>query len=785
MSKMHRKVLRDLSASKGLFLAVTTVIFLGVCLFGASFMGYQNLRTSYDYSYETLGMADLTVKVTKDASSASEQLQQASGVKHVTGRNNVDMALELPEGNRVGVRVISLPSDERAKVNDVKLEDGSYLEEGGGNVLLVQNSFADHHNLVPGDEVLLTVEDQKIEFSVAGIVTSPEYIVAAKSRQEILISPEVWGVVFVSQDVMADLMGEAFVNEYCILLDDGKNVDSVVAQVEEILAPYGIMDLVTKEDQPSNAALQMDLDEFGEVAEVFPLLFLIVGAMATYILLTRIVYNQRGQIGLMRAVGYSRRQVMIHYLSFALIIGVVGSVTGTVVGYLLSGAVTRFYVGILGLPFTRIEPQWMAIEEGMFMGILPCMIAGILPAFTASRLSPAEAMRTPPPVAGRKLLLEKIFPFLTRLSHVWKIPMRNIFRNRRRSLYTVVGVAFGMSVILVSAGMIDSVDAFMRLQFDDIQKYDAQVTFTEPQDRETKLAEAEGWEGVQASEPVLQVLSRLAFEDERYSTVVIGLSPDSELYKVYSTSGDQITVSESGILLSEGLSDTLGVDVGDVINVQSAYTASQLEVIGFVKQTMGGFAYVTLGQAQTLIGNQDVISGVMLQGDAQHMRVVREAAYDIDTTASVELTAETRAELDEMMSLIVYMMAVMLAFGAALALAIVFTTVTMNILERRREIGTMRTIGESKGRIVAMLTIENLLLGLVGLAPGIVLGYLLAVQMFSLFQSDMITFDLVIYLRTYVLAALLIMIIMLVSQLPGMRQAGRLNLAQVVKEQAT
>ena len=775
MNKLQRKVVRDLAASKGLFLAVIMVIFLGVALFGASFIAYQRLR-----------FADFTVKVVEAPTETVEELESIPGIEAVTGRMNVDIALGLPGEETRGVlaRVISLPSDSRPAVNDVKVEEGSYFQEGEGNVLLVEKSFAEHHELKPEDTVFLTVDDQEISFRIAGIITSPEYIWPAKSRQEILASPETFGVVFVPQDTVSGLVGKPFINEFCFLIDEGADRDSIIAEVVGTLAPYEVMDVVTQEEQPSNAALEMDLEQFGEMARVFPLLFLIVGALATYILLSRIVHNQRAQIGLMRAVGYSRRQVLVHYQIFALVIGIIGAISGAIAGYFLSEALTNFYIGLLGLPFTRIETQWLAMGEGVLIGLLPCIIAGILPAYSASRLRPAEAMRTPPPATGRKILLERLFPFFTRLSSLWKIPLRNIFRNRRRSLYTVIGVTFGVSLILVSGGMIDSIYALLDVHFDKIQTYDAQVTFAQPQST-ALVSEVKGWEGVEESEPILQVPTRLEHEDRVYSTLVIGLSPDSELYGLYSTGGDQVTVSEEGILLSEGLRKTLDIHVGETINVRSLPAVSQLEVVGFVKQTMGSFGYVTLHQAQSIAGDQDVISGILLNVEPQHADTIREKAYQIPATASVELTSETRKELDEMLDYAVSMLWIMLGFGAALALAIVFTTVTVNILERRREIATMRTLGESKTRIAAMATIENLLLGLAGLIPGIILGYALALYFFSLLQTDVFSFDLVIFSRTYVLTAGLVILIMLISQLPGIRQVNRLNLSQVIKEQVT
>ena len=486
----------------------------------------------------------------------------------------------------------------------------------------------------------------------------------------------------------------------------------------------------------------------------------------------------------MRAVRYSRRQVLIHYLSFALIIGIVGSITGTVAGYLLSETMTTLYITILKLPFTLMETHWMAMEEGIFIGIVPCLIAGILPAYAASRIHPAEAMRTPPPTGGRRLLLERLFPFLTRLSSLWKMPLRNIFRNRRRSLSIIIGVAFGTSLILVSAAFIDSVEAILGLQFDQIQRYDAQITFAQPQPT-TLTTKVQEWSEVTEAQPVLKIPSRLEHEGNTYSTLTVGILSDSELYGLYSMSGEQTKVTGDGIMLGEALQETLDIDTGDVVTLHTASGLNQLKVAGFIKQPMGSLGYVTLNQAQKLAGDEDIISGLMLSVNPQHIDDIRGKAFQMPVVASVELTAESRAIVSDLFDLIDTMMWIMLGFGAALALAIVLTMVTVSILERRREIATMRTMGYSKGKLAAMLTIENLFLGLVGLILGIPLGYGLALYFFSLFQTDMISFDLVIFTHTYVLTAGLIILIVLISQVPGIRHLNRLELARVIKEQVS
>jgi putative ABC transport system permease protein len=580
---------------------------------------------------------------------------------------------------------------------------------------------------------------------------------------------------------MAALTGDSSINEFCVIVNKGADRSLIIKEAENILEPYGIMDVVPAEEQPSNALLNIDLHEIGSMARVFSVLFLVVAALITYFVLARIVSRQTSQIGLMRASGYSRRQVLLHYLSFALIIGAAGAVVGTLAGYFLSEAVTRIYVKTLGLPFISIGTPGMLIAEGFFVGIIPCVIAGIIPSYAASRLKPAEAMRTPTPFRGMKPMFNRAFNFLTRFSHLWTIPLRNISRNKLRSMYTILGVAFGISLILVSVAFIDSMNSFMVLQFEKIQKYDAQVTFAQPQP-ETIASQVMNEGLYKKVEPVLQIPVSLEYQGKSYSTTVVGLSPDAGLYGLYSMRGESINVSDKGILLSGALKKTLGVDVGDVINVRSESGSRQVEVAGFVKQPFGAFSYLTLQKAQDLLGGQPVVSGLMLDINPQYKGTMRQTAAQIPGTASVELTSETKAMVAERLRFNSNMVWIMFAFGVALTSTIVFTTIYASIIERRREIATMRTLGESRHRIAEMIIIENLMLGLIGITIGIPLSYMLAAYSFNILQTDMLSYSLVILPKAYLVAILVVILIMIISQIPAIRQLNRLKLASVINE---
>jgi len=783
---LRKKLVRDLLSSKWLFIAVTIVIFLGVALFGSSFMAYLNLQSSYDYSYQQLGFADFTVKVNSSPLSTVAELEQIPGVKSVTGRMNTDIGVSLPQknGQSLIATAISVPGNSRPQVNDLKVEEGSYLSPGEKYGLLLEKSFAEYHDLKPGDSILLDGTEGELEFTTSGIVTSPEYIFPAKNKNEFFVSPDTWGVIFISDAALLELTGNDNINEFCVLVDEGADVDSVIGLSEGVLAPFDIIDVVTSDEQPSNAGLKLDLQEFGEMAEIFPVLFLFVGAMTTFILLSRIIQRQRGQLGLMRALGYSRRQMLWHYLGFALVIGIIGSLAGIIAGYLLSESITDLYIGMLGLPYKITNFHWMAMEEGVFIGILPCLIAGIFPALAASRLRPAEAMRTPPPTAGREPLIEKILPFLKRVSLLWKIPLRNIFRNRRRSISTVLGVVFGVVLILASAGFLDSIDSLFSVQFDRIQRYDARLSFAQPvpQDMADEILD---WNGVNETTPILEIPVSLENGDKSFQTLMLGMPPETDLYGLYTPGGNPVALKEGHILLAEAIRNNLDVKTGDSITVISSYNKTVFTVGGFVKQPMGSFGYITLEDAQQLAGAQAIISGILLSADSSTIAGLRNTASQNLDAVSVEITSEVESQMMDLMDLVNTMMWVMLGFGVILALMVVFTMITVSLIERRREIATMRTLGERSGRIAAMVTIENMALGIVGLILGIPLGYTVAMYLMQLVQTDMFSFDLVFYTRTYLLTAGIMILVILISELPGILGLRHLDLAKVTKEQVS
>jgi len=782
------------------FAAVTFVVLLGVAFFVGSLVSYENLKASYFSSYERLHFADFSVSFDAAPREYVRKLARLPGVRALEARIVKDVELEQkePEAQKIVVRFISLPTPYQPRVNDVLVKEGRYLGRSRrslhGREALMEKGFAEHHGYRLGGVLTPVIDGEKVKFTVVGLVASPEYILVVRDKHTLMPTPSTFGVIFISHEQAEELFDFAgLVNEVCVRADPARR-EVLMAQFKERLRPYGAEEVVPQEEQPSNKLLRMDLEGFRELAAVFPLLFLTAAALSIATLLNRLVHLQRPQIGFLRASGFTSRAVLAHYLWFAALVGGLGGAAGVGFGQWLSHLITREYVSILNIPFVVLQPRWLVNFIGFGLGLATCLGAGAAPAWWAAQLSPALAMREEAPPLGRRPFWERWIPALARVSYTWKIPLRNLLRQPRRTLSTVLGVAIGVSLIIVSAAFLDSIEEALNLCFGRIQLYDLRVIFL-PAQTERILHYIAQWKGVHRVEPLLEVPVELKRGTATYTTLLMGLRPDAQLLRVLGPKGEPLSVRSEGLYLSPLLRRKLGVDTGDTLLLRYSHSTKEVKAewvvpVGpVIRQPVGAMVFWPLKRVRrafttALEWPPQAVTGVLVAVEPAYLEEVRDDLYDLPGAAGLELTAQTKREVDEMLAFTYTFVGVMLLFGGGLAFAIVFNALSVNLLERTRELAALRTLGLDRHRMGIMTTIENLLMGFLGLLVGLPLGYTLAVLFLNLYESETISLRVILTLRTYLGSALVILVVVLLSQIPGLRAINRLDLAKATKEGA-
>ena len=786
VNPLLRKAFRDLWRSCALFISIIALLTLGVGIFVTMYSAFLNVKSSEDFAYEELKFADAFYHVAPSIPiRAVDAIRDIEGVAVAEGRYVANIAIRQPDDpdNTLSARVISIPDDETPDINRVIVREGEYLEAGDGRHALVDNLFTSYYDLMPGDSISLVYRGRDREFKISGAITSPEYLWKSKGGAELLTSPGDFAILMVRRNAVDDMLGvEGVINEITVRFQTGADTEAIKSEIDRYLNRYGSHQLIEREQQLSYATLKSDIDGFEEVAIAIPVLFLSITALVAYAMLTRIVQSQRQIIGLMRAEGFSRGHILRHYLTFPVLIALIGNGLGILWGTLAAGGFTSLYIGTLDLPFTVVVSQVWVLVAAFATGLAACVIAGIQPAIAAARLTPSEAMRTDISSGGASIMLEKLLP-MQRLPGMLRLALRNMTRGRWRTLSSIVSIAVSVALVTAVMGMLDTMDNAFDVQFNEIQQHDLKALFTHDIDhRKTDVFQS--WPQVRKAEPIAEIPVKLVNGEYSEYSVVTAVPDDATLLKPEYVEGAQ-PLSSNGIFLTETLASDLNLKVGDTVKVESERRDQLFPVAGLVRFPMGDSAYMRLSQAAILMRGFHATAALIT---LEHPDYAAEVTQMLEMRAyvlSVERSADVREGIEELMALTNQFIGIMTIFGMSLAAFAVFNTVTLNVTERSRELATMRTLGFSRRQVNMLITTESLITGVGGIILGFAIGYAIEAYLIGQMSSLDWNMDIIIDASTYIIVGALTLAVLLLSQVPGLRALHRRNLAEATKELAS
>ena len=486
-------------------------------------------------------------------------------------------------------------------------------------------------------------------------------------------------------------------------------------------------------------------------------------------------------IGTLSANGLSGRTIRAHYLTYGVAAAFVGGTGGLIGGYILGGWYTAQYTQSLGLPLrvTSLHPTSLII--GSIVGTAAAAVAAWAPARTASRISPAEAMRISPPSArGGISVGERLLPPLRRMPTRWRMTLRGITRNRRRTILTVAGVVSSVCLVMVFAGMRDTVNNVIDREYGEIERQDAQVTTAE--------GAADSVAGTLRADPQVagvETFTRLDVtvqsRNNHYDTLLIAMPRATQMHRFTSGRSGR-SLPGDGVLLGEGLREILGVGVGDRIAITNGQNGISLDqtVAGFVDEATSPVVYIADEQLPALAP-----SGVMLKlapgVDRDRMR------QSVMTLPGVVVYLSTDAistAVRKAYNLYNVLVALALLSAGVMAAALLYNAMSANVSERTGELGTLQAAGMGAGLLGRLVAAENMMLVVIGLPPGLVAGALLADWFLSTYITEGYRWHLVMHTATPLFVALAILVAALLAQIPAFRVIGRMDLAKVVRERS-
>ncbi len=781
---LARKLRRDILRQRSQFAAVVVVIALGVAVFIAATDAYRNLNASFTRAYSVQRLPDVVLSGPRAPAllDAARALPARPVVAH---RLQADLGARVGEHTFLG-RVISVPAGAQPAVAKLALRSGRLPRDGE---VLIEQHLADHFRLGAGDTIELLGSAGWRSFRISGTALSAEYFWPARSKQEVLLTADQFGVMFTTERSVAALVTQPE-HQLALYGRDRARAASLV-RAATAMARANALVPAARTDQPSWSALDQDVKAFGQFAKLLPSLFLVAAILGAFILLSRLVHAQRAVIGTLAANGISPASLRRHYLGFGLIAGAAAALPGAVAGYFLGSWITVRYTGALGLPLHVTSLHAATLVIGCGGGIVAASAAAWGPARSAARVSPAEAMRITPSARGRSSWLETLVPPLRRLPARWRMVLRSMSRNRRRALFTIAGIAVSLSLVLVFTGLRDTVTGILDRQFTTIDRSNgylyAAPGYVDAVDRAARADPAVSRaEPFSRTEVTISAGGRRKGAERRYDTLLLGLMRDTTMHGFVARSGRAVRLDDrGGLLVAAGLGRLLRVRPGDTVTLTSP-DGTRLEepVRGFVDEPLTAVAYVSLSHLERVAG-RPMASGVAVKlrpgsdtaAAARRLGALPGAIGYLDNRA-------VQAKMREAFAVMDVLVVVMLTFAVVMAAALVFNAMSANVAERSVELGTLHAAGLSRRILARLVAVENIALTLIAVPIGLAAGTLLAERLISAYETEGYKWTLRMQGSSMLLVAAGIVIASVASQLPALRRLRRIDVARIVRERS-
>ena len=755
------KLLRDVGKMKGQMIAVGLVMACGLAMMIMSRSLILSLESTRDAYYERYRFADVFSELKRAPNSLRHRLAQIPGVAAVETRVSGTMKLELPGLLEPANGAIhSLPEDRPQQLNQLALRRGRLPELGSHNEVVLGEAFAKAHGFGPGNTIDAVIYGAKQTLKIVGIALSPEYVFEARAG-ETLPDNRRFGVFWMNERELATAfnMDGAF-NSVLVDLAPGEAAPPIIAELDRLLAPYGGLIAYGRKDHPSALRLDDELMVLRGLSVAFPAVFLSIAAFMVSAVLTRLIRLQREQIAQLKAFGYSSGQVGWHYLKFALVIVVIGTVVGGIAGMWLGHAVVEIYQRFFQFPALTFQPHWTAIGVALLVSC-GAAFAGVIGAVRqAVNLPPAEAMRPEPPADYRTSLLERIG--LQKLaSPAFRMALRNLERRPWQSAFTALGLALATGIPIVPGAMRDGIDYLLTFQWSLAQRQDVTLSLIEPGSA-SALTDMRHLPGVMSAEPFRVVPARLRFGHQSRRLGVTGLPRDALLNRILDAKTTPVELPPDGVLISAKLAEILQAKPGDTITleVQEGRRPTRQAVIhGLITDYAGLAAYMEIGALHRLMREGETVSGAHLAVDRRYWPEFLEKVKEAPRIASLGITSAVRESFRKSTGeMIGAIQGMYFGFAIIVSFGVVYNSARIALSERSRDLATLRVIGFTHREVAAVMIGELAMLTLVALPVGLVIGSFLAAGIVSTASTETVRLPLVLSYRSYATAVLIVVL---------------------------
>ncbi|MEM9275051.1 MAG: ABC transporter permease [Cyanobacteria bacterium P01_F01_bin.143] len=513
--------------------------------------------------------------------------------------------------------MISFPENRPQLLNRLDLRQGRYLEPGRDNEILISEAFAEANQLQLQQEIGAVINGKWQKLRIVGIVLSPEYVYEVRGGSDVYPDNKRFGVIWMGRKALAHAfdLDSAF-NDVTMTLNQNVPELEVIDHLDHLLENYGALGAYGRKDQVSHRIFTQKIDDLKNLATFLPSIFLGIAAFLINVILSRLVATQREQIGVLKAFGYSNLTLGFHYLKFILAIVSGGVVIGSILGFWLGKQMTLTYTQFFRLPIVEYQLEIGLVTIAVLLSLIASIVGGLKPVFQAISLPPATAMRPEPPAQFKTTIIEK-FGLEHFFSPVSRILLRNLERKFSQALFSIVGIALAIAILVAGNYISDAMNHMAEFQFNNVQREDVSIIFNEAISGRA-IYEVNDLHGVLRSEPFRTIPVRFRYQQNSYRINLTGIRANGELRRLVDRNLNSLQLPSNGLVLSVKLAEILQVNPGKTVTVEvldGKRFIREIPVVGLVDELLGLSAYMNLDALNRMLEEDLTISGAYLSVD--------------------------------------------------------------------------------------------------------------------------------------------------------------------------
>ena len=798
---LRKDAFKEIINTRKRFLSILLIVLLGVGFFAGIRAVSPDMKKTADMYFDENKMMDIEVISTMGLTDDDvKEIQDLQDVKIVEGTYSKDVLTKVDE-EEVVLKIHTLSDN----INCVKLQQGEMPKNE--EECVVEESFLNSTNKKIGDTIILEAKDslagpnlKNKEIKIVGSIRSPLYISRERGSTK-LASGKINYYIYVPQ---SEIISQIYTEIYVRVKDADKldtfsdeyedKVKKVKSDIENIAkerteSEYEKLKVkpewyvLDRNQNTGYASYSQDSERIANIGKVFPFVFFVIAELISLTSMTRMVEEQRVQIGTLKALGYTKGKIALKYILYAVLATLIGGIIGMLIGFrILPEIIYNMYAMMYSMKDVVLEFNTGIAITGLGLALICTVGATIIACYKELNLQPASLMRPKSPKAGKRVLLERISWLWSKLKFTQKVTIRNVFRYKKRVSMTIIGILGCTALMVAGFGLRESVSNMIPSQYGEVFLYDMSITLKNEQTSDEIQKYIDEVCNIKTNDKNNDVTDAMAFNMQAVEILNKETKQDVQLIVPEKTdvlsdyivlenrvSKEKYSLSDNGVVITEKLAKLLGIKQGEKITIKNSNDKqAEVEVKGITRNYLMHYMYISPEYYESIFGEKVKYNTILLKEQSEVKKSeesenkLGKKILENSNISKVTFMSQTKSIFDEVMDNMTFVVWILIISAGLLAFVVLYNLANVNISERIRELATIKVLGFYDKEVYDYVGRETTILTIIGILLGLIAGYFLEMFILKTCELDILMFDTRISIWSYVYSASLTILFTLI-----------------------